>query len=119
VRFLGFRDDVPDLLAAADFFLLPSRMEGMPLSVLEAMSHALPVIATPVGGVPEVITEGEHGYFVPVDDPMVLSAAIARLVAEPALGRRFGAAAQERVGRQFTFDAMLDRYAVLYRGQAG
>ena len=116
IRFLGFRSDVPDLLAAADFFVLPSQSEGLPLSMLEAMAMCLPVIATPVGGIPEVLTDGREGLLVPVDDPVALSGAMARLADDRVLRERFGRAAQARVRTSFTFDGMSRRYEEIYYG---
>jgi glycosyltransferase involved in cell wall biosynthesis len=115
VRFLGFRTDVADLLAASDFFVLPSRLEGLPLSVLEAMAHGLPVIATPVGGTPEVIPDPRYGILTPVDDVPALAAAIARLATDPALCRELGEAGRQRVAEAFSFAAMTSRYDELYR----
>ena len=114
VRFLGFRSDVPDLLAASDFFLLPSRTEGLPLSMLEAMTHGLPAIATPVGGIPEVIHSGEHGLLVPVDDPPALAAAMGRLCGDPALLRTMGDQARRRALSEFSFERMTREYLELY-----
>lgn len=115
VRFLGFRSDVPDLLAASDFFALPSISEGLPLSMLEAMTHRLPVVATPVGGIPEVVWEGEHGLLVPVGNADRLATAMQRLSTEPDLRRRLGDAARERACAEFSFETMTDRYLELYR----
>jgi glycosyltransferase involved in cell wall biosynthesis len=114
VRFLGFRSDVPDLLAASDFFALPSLTEGLPLSVLEAMGHRLPVIATPVGGVPELVTEGRHGLLVPVDAPESLACAVSQLSQDADLRRRFGEAAYQKVKTDFSFETMLKSYETLY-----
>ncbi|KYF96441.1 glycosyltransferase [Sorangium cellulosum] len=115
-RFLGFRKDVPDLLLAADFFVLPSRDEGLPLAVLEAMARSLPVVVTPVGGVPEVVRSEEHGLLVPVDDPDALAAAIERLARDPALRRRLGEAGHARVRDDFSFEKMTRKYEQLYLG---
>lgn len=115
VRFLGFRNDVADVLAASDLFVLPSRAEGLPLSVLEAMSHRLPVVCTPVGGNPELCTDGEHGALVPVDDPAALAAAIEKLAADAGLRRRLGDAGRARVAGEFSFDRTADRYEDIYR----
>jgi glycosyltransferase involved in cell wall biosynthesis len=114
VRFLGFRPDVPDLLAASDFFVLPSLTEGLPLSILEAMAHRLPVVATPVGGIPEIIEDGKHGLLVPVQDPQALADAITRLAGEPGLCNSLGEAAYDRVRDAFSFDEMVRRYQSLY-----
>ncbi len=100
VRFLGFRADVPDLLAAADLFVLPSRMEGLPLAVLEAMSHGLPIVTTRIGGNPEVVTDGEHGLLVPIEDPgpsPTRSSSSPEIRAAPRARRGRAAARGERV----------------------
>ena len=116
IRFLGYRSDVTELLHAADFFVLPSLLEGMPLSVLEAMSSGLPVIATTVGGVPEVVTDGESGLLVPPGDPAALSSAMARLSGDAALRERLGEAGRRRVSEAFSFAAMSRSYLDLYVG---
>jgi glycosyltransferase involved in cell wall biosynthesis len=105
---------VPDLLAAADFFVLPSLTEGLPLSVLEAMAQGLPVIATPVGGIPEVVLEGEHGYLVPVQEDAALAEAMTRLARDPELARRLGEAGRRRVEERFSFAEMARAYEALY-----
>jgi glycosyltransferase involved in cell wall biosynthesis len=115
-RFLGYRRDIPNLLAAADLFVLPSRSEGMPLSVLEAMAAGLPVVATRVGGVPELVSDGVHGLLVSIDDAPALAGAIRRLMSDPASAARMGSAGRDRVNRQFSFDAMLDAYDRIYTG---
>jgi glycosyltransferase involved in cell wall biosynthesis len=114
VRFLGFRLDVPDLLEAADFFVLPSLAEGLPLSVLEAMSHRLPVIATPVDGIPEVVVEGETGLLVPTQAPAALAAAISRMIQDETMRRDFGEAGYQRVHSEFSFEQMVRRYGAVY-----
>lgn len=112
--FLGFRKDVPDLLMAADFFVLPSRDEGLPLAVLEAMARSLPVVVTPVGGVPEVVKDGEHGVLVPVDDDVALAGALAKLARDPELRGRLGEAGHRRVRDDFSFEQMTRKYEALY-----
>ena len=97
VKFLGIRHDIPVLLSLADLFVFPSRFEGMPNAVLEAMSHGLPVIATAVQGVDEIIRDGENGLLVPVEDPIMLSDAILRLLKNPDERRRLGSAARETI----------------------
>lgn len=114
VRFLGFRSDVPDLLAAADFFVLPSRMEGLPLAVLEAMSHGLPIVTTRIGGNPEVVTDGEHGLLVPIEDPGALAAALVRFAEDPGLRRKLGEAGRARVASEFSFTEMVRKYQAIY-----
>ena len=83
VRFLGFRLDVPELLHQADFMVLPSRYEGMPLIILEAMSAGCPIIATSVDGTAEVLRDGDSALLVPPDDPAQLAAAIGRYLDNP------------------------------------
>jgi glycosyltransferase involved in cell wall biosynthesis len=114
IRFLGFRSDVPNLLAAADFFLLPSVTEGLPLSLLEAMSMGLPAIATPVGGIPEVIRPGKDGLLAPVNDDVALAAAMSRFCTEPDLLRVLGRQAQARAIQDFSFERMTREYLSLY-----
>jgi glycosyltransferase involved in cell wall biosynthesis len=77
VRLLGFRDDIGGLLRAADLFVLPSHDEGLPMSLLEAMSYKVPVIVTPVGEIPKIIRHGATGVVVPVNDAAALAEAIA------------------------------------------
>ncbi len=119
VRFLGFRNDVPDLLAAADIFVLPSRAEGLPMSILEAMSHRLPVACTPVGGNPELVFDGEHGRLVPVDDPQALADALAPMVSDPELRQRQGEAGYRRVTNDFSFERTSLLYENIYRNTLG
>jgi glycosyltransferase involved in cell wall biosynthesis len=114
-RFLGFRNDVADILGASDLFVLPSRSEGFPMSILEAMSHRLPVVCTPVGGNPELVTDGEHGYLVPVDDHAALANAMEKLAKDPDLRRRQGESGYARVRDEFSFERTTDRYDTLYR----
>jgi glycosyltransferase involved in cell wall biosynthesis len=96
IRFLGYRADVPELLRAADAFVLPSHREGMPRSIVEAMLTGLPVIATDIRGSREEVLDGETGLLVPVRDEQALGAAIATLAKDPALRARLGAAGLRR-----------------------
>ncbi|HWP35157.1 MAG TPA: glycosyltransferase [Thermodesulfobacteriota bacterium] len=114
VRFLGYRDDVPALLAVMDVFVLPSLSEGLSLALLEAMAAGLPVVATAVGGNPEVVRDGESGFLVPPRDPGALAERIGRLLRDRALARRLGLAAARRVRQEFSLDAMVQRYEALY-----
>jgi glycosyltransferase involved in cell wall biosynthesis len=101
VTFAGTRDDVPDLLARADVFALSSRSEGAPVSILEAMAAGLPVVASRVGGVPELVVDGKTGLLVPPGDPGAMGSALGRLLADAGLRRRLGAAGRERALRRF------------------
>ncbi len=93
---LGQRDDVPDLLRAADIFTLPSHREGMPRSIIEAMMTGLPVVATDIRGSREEVVDGETGILVPVKDTRSLQNALARLADDPLLRVRMGEAGRER-----------------------
>jgi glycosyltransferase involved in cell wall biosynthesis len=106
VRFLGQRDDVPDLLAALDIFVLPSHSEGVSLALLEAMAAGLPVIASRVGGLPEVVTDGDTGLLIPPQDPEALAAALARLLDEPAWAKKLGENARRQVEENFSLERL-------------
>jgi sugar transferase (PEP-CTERM/EpsH1 system associated) len=110
----GNRDDVPQLLRGLDVFVLPSLAEGMSNGILEAMATGLPVVATRVGGNPELVSDGESGFLVPPGDSRALAEAIGRYVREPELAREHGAAARRRVETEFSVAQMVDRYAALY-----
>ena len=94
--FLGLREDVLRLLVAADVFVLPSRQEGLPVVLMEATSVGLAIVATAVGGVPQVLTDGVDGLVVPPDSPADLAAAIARMIEDPELRGRLGRGALAR-----------------------
>lgn len=114
VRLLGARDDVPDVLAAVDVAVTCSDFEGAPLSVLEYMEAALPVVATRVGGLPHLIQDGVHGLLVPRRDPSALAEALDALVGDPARGRAMGAAGRARRRTEFDLDVMVARVEELY-----
>jgi glycosyltransferase involved in cell wall biosynthesis len=111
-RFLGYREDPVRVLVAADVFCLSSRFEGLPIAMLEAMAAGLPVVATRVGGVPTVITDGREGRLVPAGDPAALAAAVAEMRDLELRGDR-AAAATERV-RDFAIDRAVQRQQELY-----
>lgn len=99
-RLLGYRDDVPDLLQAADLFTLSSEHEGLPVSIMEAMNAGLPVLATSVGGVSEAVANGITGLVVPPHDHRLLADALMALARDPDLRERLGAAGAE-TGKRF------------------
>jgi glycosyltransferase involved in cell wall biosynthesis len=113
VKLLGRFDDVTKFLAAADVFALPSRWEGLPIALLEAMSVGLAVVATPVAGVDEVVVNHEHGLLVPVGNVSALSDAIVQLLRDPQLRCKLGAAAKQRVIESYSTDQMGERYLSL------
>jgi glycosyltransferase involved in cell wall biosynthesis len=115
VTLQGTRDDVPELLASSHVFVLSSHSEALPVSLLEAMAAGLPVVATQVGGVPELVVDGETGLLVPAGDPPGLAAALQRMVDDPALRARLGAAGRARVEEHFRLDMFLEAHLDLYR----
>lgn len=114
VSLLGNRSDVVDLLAALDVATLSSDFEGTPLSVFEYMAAGLPVVSTDVGGVGDVVVEGETGFLVPRRNPVALADAIALLLRDPKLARRMGAAGRKRQRAEFTMAASAKRVEKLY-----
>lgn len=115
VDFLGHRDDVHRLLGEADLFVLPSRSEAFPNSVLEAMAAGLPVIASRVGGLPELVEPGRTGLLVAADDPTALAAAIEHLLNDPPRARALGDAARRTIAEHYSFDRMVHAFEDLYR----
>jgi sugar transferase (PEP-CTERM/EpsH1 system associated) len=110
----GSRNDTPDILAALDLFVLPSLAEGISNTILEAMASGLPVVATDVGGNPELVVPGETGALVPRADPAALARAIAAYVADDLLRARHGANARARSLRDFSLETMVARYREIY-----
>ena len=113
VHLLGVTPDIPDLLAAADVFALASDYEGLPVSMIEAMAAGLPVVATAVGGVPELVDHNATGILVPPRDRVALTTALATLVREPELRHTLGERARDRA-RLFSAARMIESYAVLF-----
>jgi glycosyltransferase involved in cell wall biosynthesis len=113
VRLLGVRDDIPDILAAADIFALASDWEGLPLAIIEAMAAGLPVVATSVGCVPEVVQHGKTGLLIPRGDQVALITALRELAGSRLLRREMGAAARKR-SLSFSIDAMVVAYEQLF-----
>ncbi|ACB85948.1 glycosyltransferase [Natranaerobius thermophilus] len=115
VIFTGFRRDIPAFFQMADIFTLPSLMEGMPIILLEAMAARLPLVASRVGGVSEVVNEGETGLMVPSKDPKTLAEALKRLWQSPDLCRKLGGQAGERVERDHHFSRVVTETLKLYQ----
>jgi glycosyltransferase involved in cell wall biosynthesis len=114
VLFLGYRTDIPELLAASDVFVLPSRFEGSSLAVLEAMAAGKPVISSAIGGTDELILSGDSGLLVPPDDPEALATELTRVLSAPELRGRLGSAARSRVETEFSAPAMAGRVMRVY-----
>jgi glycosyltransferase involved in cell wall biosynthesis len=115
VRLLGKRDDVPEILRASDVFVCPSVWdEALGYVILEAMSAGLPAVASRVGGIPEVVAEGETGLLVPPRDPSVLAAAIGSLLDDPATRERLGRAGRRAVEERFSLARAVERTIALY-----
>lgn len=119
IHLLGFRNDTPQLLQAADFFVLPSTHEGLPLSILEAQSARIPVLAAPTAGVPEIIEHQRTGYLIPANDARGYAMAIARLSSSPTESQSIVDRAQQRVVEQYSRSAYLRKISSLYQGLIG
>ncbi len=114
VIFTGFRRDVAELLAVLDIFALPSEWEGLPMTILEAMAMRKPVIASAVGGIPELVNDGETGLLIPPKDPAILADKLMYLLDHPEIAARLGQAGYERVRRHFAIDQIVARTEATY-----
>lgn len=112
---LGAQEEVLPLLSIADLFLLPSSMESFGLAALEAMACEVPVVATRVGGLPEVVVDGETGYLTPPDDVAAMTDRSVALLRDPALRARMGQAARQRVLAEFSADRVVPLYEAVYK----
>jgi glycosyltransferase involved in cell wall biosynthesis len=115
--FLGSRKDIPELLACAEILILPSRAEGLPNVILEAMAAGLPVVATRVGGTPEIIEDGATGLLVPPEDPCALAEAIQRLLRDRSMAARVGRTARERIRTSFSFERVAREIETVYESE--
>lgn len=113
--FMGERRDVSELMEGFDLFVQPSLWEGFGVTVLEAMAAGLPVVASRVGGIPEIVRDGETGSLVPPGDDLALAEACHRLLGEPELASRMGAAGRARLLESFHIDRLVEETATLYR----
>jgi len=116
VHLLGTRSDVPALLRALNLFVLPSISEGLSLTLIEAMAAGLPIVATRVGGNPEVIADGDTGLLVSAADPVGLADALMRVAGNPSLAAALGQQARARALRHFDIDTMAQRYLGVMNG---
>lgn len=114
VLFLGARDDIPQLLACCDLFVLPSLYEGLPLSILEAMAAGRPVVASAIPGVDEAVVHNETGLLAPPGNAVALARAMDRLLTDAALRQRLVRAARLRVHNEFSAESMVRRVMHLY-----
>jgi glycosyltransferase involved in cell wall biosynthesis len=114
VRFLGHRLDAVRIMAAGDLFVLPSLYEGLPISLLEAMAVGRPAVATRVGAIPEVVTEGVNGLLVEPCDPPLLAASMRQVLNDPVMQERFSRNAVQRVTAEFGIDVMVRSVERLY-----
>lgn len=117
VEFLGHREDVASLLAAADIFVLPSRSEAFPNGAIEAMAAGLPVVASAVGGLLDLITSGRTGILVNPADPEALSGAIKSLVEDPSAAHAIGVEARREVAARYSFERMIASFEDLYESE--
>ena len=115
VVFLGHREDTDELLQALDIFVLPSLSEGIPMALLEAMAESRPIVASRVGGIPEIIEDGVEGFLVESMDVNNLAERCRRLLESPDVARKMGEQGRNRVEREFSATAMADRVISVYK----
>jgi glycosyltransferase involved in cell wall biosynthesis len=116
---LGLRDDIPDLLCAADIFVMASHYEGLTCAALEALAASKPIVATSVEGLRDTVLPDQTGYLVAPDDANAFAAAIAQLAAQPALRDQFGRRARQDAEERFSLDGMVRRYENVYKSLLG
>jgi glycosyltransferase involved in cell wall biosynthesis len=119
VEFVGYQPDVGEVLRRADVVMLLSRREGLPMALLEAMAAGVPVVATRVGGVPEVVTHGLTGLLVEPGCPDQAATAVARLIVDGQLAHRLGRAGRQHVTSRFSLERVAAQYVQLYRRVMG
>ena len=114
VVFAGMRRDIADVLPLVDVFVMPSLSEGFGIAIVEAMAAGLPVVASDVGGIPEIVQHGETGLLVPPGDPAALAAALHELVTRPDRARALGACGRQRARERFSIESAVKRHEDLY-----
>ena len=114
IIFCGARNDIPKLLQGLDVFTLPSKGEGISNTILEAMASSLPVIATRVGGNPELVDENNTGMLVPSNNPQAMADAILVYINDMALAKKHGEAGRQRVEALFSLNKMVENYIKIY-----
>lgn len=118
VRFLGYRRDIERLLTGLDLLVMPSWTEGFPLVLLEAMAAGVPVVATKVGGIPEIVTDGREGVLVPPGDSLRLADRVITLMRDSSLREKMAGEGRKRVLQRFSLGRMLQELNDIYRGYA-
>ena len=113
-RFVGAREDIADILAAADVVVLPSLSEGFPFVLLEALAMGCPVVASRVNGIPELIEDRKTGFLVPARDPQALAIAIREVLNDPVTASKMGAAGRAMVQERFTVDRMVANTVAIF-----
>jgi glycosyltransferase involved in cell wall biosynthesis len=118
IHLVGQQEEVQRFYQTADVFVLPSRMEGLPNALLEAMACGLPTISSLLPGVSEVIEHNTNGLLVPPDDREAISDAVLRLLENPDVAQRLGNAAHQTIMKHYSLDVVADRYVHLYTSLA-
>jgi glycosyltransferase involved in cell wall biosynthesis len=116
ILFLGFRRDLPDLMAASNVLVLPSMAEAFGLVAAEALYLGVPVVASRVGGIPEIVDDGLDGLLVPPGDEDALASALVQVLTDPQLHRRLAGAGREKITSRFSFETMVREYETIYDG---
>lgn len=119
VIFTGFRTDSDALMKQFDVFCMPSLSEGLSSAILSAMANGIPVVSTSVGGIPELVVDGETGFLVPPERPELLAGALEKLLEDGSLRQRFGTAGRKRIAASFTVSQKLDRTEQAYLNLLG
>jgi len=114
VIFTGFVPEPEKYFSVFDLFVLPSRIEAMPMILMQAMAHAKPIVATNVGGVSELIDDNKTGILTPAEDESSMSRSIARILSDPELSKQLGAGAKMKAQKEFSLDKMIEAYRKLY-----
>jgi glycosyltransferase involved in cell wall biosynthesis len=113
--FAGFREDLHRILPCLDMVVHPASMEGLGVSLLQAAAAGRPIVASPAGGIPEIVKNGENGYLTPIGNPVQLADAVIRLMSDDQLAEKFGASGRNRVKRLFSIRKMVYEYTSLYQ----
>jgi glycosyltransferase involved in cell wall biosynthesis len=115
IRFLGFRQNIAELISIFDIFVLSSTSEGMSLTLLEAMASKKPIVATNVGGNPEVVQDQLTGFIVPPQNPTLMAHAISNLLKDNELAKEFGLNGYQRIKSKYSLVSMTEKYKKLYQ----